>query len=281
MNNFVRGFKAFRSDWTCDPTGEKPFQYEVGKSFTMPETPQVCSTGFHFCRNILDCFYFFECKENKTKFAEVVAFGDIDRTSDGRKLCTNKIKIVREISWEEALELANHGAWNSGIGNTGTGNSGDFNFGCDNSGSYNVGSDNSGDFNNGDYNSGNQNNGNYNGGFNNTGSYNLGNYNSGDFNSCDFSVGVFNTINKDADHIVIFNKPSNWSNMDWYQSKAREILYRLPEKIGNNRQEWWEALNCEEKTEVLSLPNFDCGIFKEITSIDVSREWEEFSKFEN
>ena len=35
------------------------------------------------------------------------------------------------------------------------------------------------------------------------------------------------------------------------------------------RQEWWERLSSKEKQEIVSLPNFDKEIFKEITGIDV------------
>lgn len=36
------------------------------------------------------------------------------------------------------------------------------------------------------------------------------------------------------------------------------------------RQEWWDSLAKESKDIVMSLPNFDKDIFKEITGIDVN-----------
>lgn len=36
---------------------------------------------------------------------------------------------------------------------------------------------------------------------------------------------------------------------------------------------WWRSLPSNSKEEVLSLPNFDKAIFKEITGIDVDAEW--------
>lgn len=37
------------------------------------------------------------------------------------------------------------------------------------------------------------------------------------------------------------------------------------------RQEWWDSLTKESKDIVMSLPNFDKNIFKEITGIDVNK----------
>ena len=36
-------------------------------------------------------------------------------------------------------------------------------------------------------------------------------------------------------------------------------------------QEWWDGLTKERKNIVMSLPNFDKNIFKEITGIDVNK----------
>ena len=40
-------------------------------------------------------------------------------------------------------------------------------------------------------------------------------------------------------------------------------------KREGERQEWWDNLTEEKKDIVMSLPNFDKDIFKEITGIDV------------
>lgn len=36
-------------------------------------------------------------------------------------------------------------------------------------------------------------------------------------------------------------------------------------------QEWWDGLDESDKGEVMSLPNFDADIFKEITGIEVEK----------
>lgn len=47
-------------------------------------------------------------------------------------------------------------------------------------------------------------------------------------------------------------------------------LYEFIPKI--TRQEWWNNLSDNNKNEILSLPNFDADIFKQITGIDVNAD---------
>lgn len=93
----MKGYKVFNSDWTC-----RGFQYEVGRTYEMEETPIICKQGFHFCTDLKNCFSFYPFNSNKVKIAKVEAFGDCDK--NGNKYCTNKIKIVREIPIKD-LEL--------------------------------------------------------------------------------------------------------------------------------------------------------------------------------
>ena len=44
MENYVKGYKVFDSDWTC-----RGFQFEVGKTFEEDVIPICCNRGFHFC----------------------------------------------------------------------------------------------------------------------------------------------------------------------------------------------------------------------------------------
>ena len=173
----VRGYKVFNPDFTC-----RGFKYEVGKTYTHKGRIDICEAGFHFCEKLSDCFSYYRFNSNN-KVAEVIATGKIIKQDN--KCVTNKIKIVREISWNDALNLVNFG-----IQNTGLGNSGNFNSGSYNSGNYNLGKYNSGNFNSGSYNSG---------------DYNSGNFNSGSFNSCSHSDGIFNS---ESPRIYMFNKPT-------------------------------------------------------------------------
>ena len=149
----MKGYKVFNSDWTC-----RGFQYEVGKTYEHEGEISPCNSGFHFCKRAVDCFNYYPFNSNN-RVAEVEALGEIK--TDGNKSVTNKIKIVRELSWHEVLELVNTGRDNTGKKNTGNYNSGNYNSGNWNSGDWNSGNCNSGDCNSGNYNSGNHNSGNF------------------------------------------------------------------------------------------------------------------------
>ena len=276
----IKGYKVFGPGWICDPVGT-PYQYAVGETYEMEEVPIVCERGFHFCERAVDCFNYYGF-DPKNKVAEIEALGDID--SDGSKSCTNKIHIIREIPWQEILDLVN-----TGNGCTGMGNSGNWNSGNWNSGDWNSGNRNSGDWNSGNGNSGNW----------NSGNWNSGNGNSGNWNSCSYSSGCFNTIEH---KMFLFNKLSDWTYHDWIRSDARRVLSRIPhrhlkqvsydsmsdtEKEANPEvkttgtflrmvdnpdvQNWWRSISDEDKEAILSIPNFNKAIFKEITGVDVDK----------
>ena len=137
----MKGFKVFNSDWTC-----RGFQFEVGKTFTEDVTPVCCDRGFHFCTKAADCFRYYSFDPDN-KVAEVEALGDIDTNNDDSKCSTNKIHIIREITWQEVLDLVNLGKACTGLCNRGDCNSGDWNSGDWNSGNRNSGNRNSGDWN--------------------------------------------------------------------------------------------------------------------------------------
>lgn len=117
----MKGYKVFNPDWTC-----RDFQYEVGKTYEMEGEPSCCDRGFHFCTDLKDCFGYHKFAPDN-KVAIIEALGAID--TEGNKSCTNKITIVKEITWEEVLHLVNTGKGCSGLGNSGDYNSGDYNSG--------------------------------------------------------------------------------------------------------------------------------------------------------
>ena len=214
----MKGYKVFNEDWTC-----RDYQYEVGKSYEMDEEPICCSRGFHFCEKLIDCFDYY-LFNSKNKVAEIEAYGEID--TEDNKSCTNKIKIVKELTWAEVLNLCNSGNcnsgyWNSGNRNSGNRNSGDRNSGDRNSGNCNSGDRNSGDRNSGDRNSGYWNSGNRNSGYWNSGYWNSGDSNSGDCNSGDCNSGNRNSGNRNSGDSNSGNRNSgdrnsgNWNSGNW------------------------------------------------------------------
>ena len=195
----------------------------------------------------------------------------------------------------------NSGNWNSGDCNSGNRNSGNWNSGNWNSGNWNSGNWNSGNWNSGNRNSGNRNSGNWNSGNWNSGDCNIGNRNSGDWNATSFSNGCFNTV---SPKIYMFNKPTEWTLEQWFNCRARRLLneiddcqleyvylsdmtdeekaahpeaettggYLKERTTADNARKWWAGLSADDRNVILSLPNFDAAIFKEITGIDVSKD---------
>ena len=282
MGEGIKGYKVFNSDWTC-----RGFQYEVGKIFEEDVTPSCCDRGFHFCLKASDCFNYYKfCSDNKV--AEVVALGDVDYADANTKCCTNRIRIVREIPWDEVLRIVNEGKDCTGLCNTGN----------QNTGNQNTGNQNTGNQNTGDWNTGNQNTGNQ-----NTGDWNTGNRNTGDWNRSSFNAGCFNT---EEQKVTMFNKPSDWTYRQWLNSDARYLLNQIPksvvewvcssdmtdeEKAAHPTHEttggylkvldesecgqlWWDGLNEQQREVIFSLPNFDPDIFEQCTGIKVQKAGE-------
>ena len=259
----MKGYKVFKNNWTC-----RGFQYAVGETYEITDEPSCCNRGFHFCGKLIDCFNYYDF-DSENKVAEIEAIGAIDDDGNEEKYCTNKIKIVRELSWHEVLDLVNIGKDNTGNRNTGDRNTGNRNTGDRNTGNWNTGDRNTGD------------------------------RNTGDWNSTDRSTGCFNT---ETESIRLFNKPSDWTYRDWLNSEAWYVMSNCPytktiwidsenmidsEKEENptwectggylktirvtdsDKQAWWNNLGVHDKESVISLPNFDKDIFKEITGIEV------------
>ena len=278
----TKGFKVFNKDWTCNG-----FQYEVGGTYEMKESPICCNRGFHFCTKLSDCFNYYAFNSDN-KVAEVEAIGEVVSDSGDTKHCTNKIKIIRELTWHEVLDLVNLGKDCTGYCNSGNWNSGDWN-----SGNWNSGDWNSGNRNSGNWNSGNRNSGDW-----NSGDWNSGDWNSGDWNDTSFSNGVFNTKEP---NIYMFDELTEMTYRDWLNHPARFILNGVPfdelrwvysenmtddEKkehpehdvtggflkefdYSKNRQNWWDGLDKSDKEKIKSLPNFDKEKFERITGIKV------------
>ena len=294
----MKAYKVFNSDWTC-----KDFKYEIGKTYKLQDSskkiiePILCEKGFHACEKVSNCFNYYDFNPNN-KVAEVELSGTI-LGLDTDKQCSNIIKIIKEITWEEMLKLANSGIGNSGNSNSGNRNSGDRNSGNSNSGYRNSGYSNSGNSNSGYRNSGysnsgDSNSGNSNSGNSNSGYSNSGNSNSGDFNSCDYETGFFNS--NQSEIINVFNKPckrSIWNNSNkpdfiyfdlniWisFDNMTEKEKIKYPKAFVCNgylktldyKEAWQNAcLNASKKEiELLkALPNFDADVFEEITGVKV------------
>ena len=284
VQNVVHGFKVFRPDWTCDPTGYNPKQYTCPGKFEEEGELDVCGHGMHFCQTAADCFNYYSFN-SENKVAEVIAYGEV--RTEGDKSCTDKLEIVREIPWDEVLRIVNlgkncTGRWNTGNRNTGnrntgnrnTGNrnTGDWNTGNRNTGDWNTGNRNTGDWNTGNRNTGNRNTGDCNTGNRNTGDCNTGNRNTGDWNTGDwnkssFNTGCFNTVEQ---KIMLFNKPSGMTYREWIDSDARYLLNQIPKDV----VEWVyeEDMTDEEKA---AHPTYETtgGYLKVLNESECGQLW--------
>ena len=50
----IIGYKVFDADWKCNN-----FQFKVGGTFTHKGHVSMCTSGFHFCENLQDCFQYY------------------------------------------------------------------------------------------------------------------------------------------------------------------------------------------------------------------------------
>ena len=307
-NKAVKGYKVFKPDWTC----WGGFQYEVGKCYEIDERPVVCERGFHFCEELKDCYKYYRFNsDNKVAEITAYGEIDVDeeerksctnKIKIERKIDWNEVlAIVNTGKGCTGLDNNgdfNRGNYNNGNRNAGNRNVGNYNKGDNNTGSYNSGNKNDGDCNSGNSNRGNRNSGDDNGGncnrgdsnsgsFNsgyhnigdgNSGNFNSGNRNTGDYNAGNFNSGCFNTK---TTKMFLFNQLSNWTLEDWHNSEAKKILdiyvsvspaEKTKEEIFEEQQKKWNQLRQQQKNIVMSIPNFDKAIFKEVTGIDVDRE---------
>ena len=284
----IKGYKVFNPDWTC-----RNKQYTCPGEFEEDVTPVECESGMHFCEDPADCFRYYTF-DPENHVCEVEAYGDIDRGVN--KVCTNKLRVIREIPWDEVLRLVNTGKDCTGLCNTGNCNTGNCNTGDCNTGNRNTGDWNTGDCNTGNCNTGDCNTGNRNTGNRNTGNRNTGNRNTGDWNAASFSSGCFCTGDQ---KILMFDKPSEWTLRDWWKSDARGLMNNIQKNVvewvykenmseeekekhpehkttggylkvldeSECAQIWWDGLDQEHRQVIMDLPNFDAEIFRKCTGI--------------
>ena len=266
------GYKATDMDGCCCG-----FKFEVGKTYTKATTKEElkCCTDkvFHFCRELFAIEKESNYKLSESRLFEVIA-GDYVRRGD--KYGTNSLTILREIEAEEKQNLINSGDWNSGNRNSGNRNSGDWNSGNRNSGDRNSGNRNSGDWNSGNWNSGNR----------NSGNWNSGNRNSGYFNSDTPFVRMFNKeTDKRFDEIefpnFLFFDLTVWVSHDTATDEEKELHKKEIKTCGGFLKTLdykeafrlaWDNADKEEHKKLLTLPNWNNEIFREISGIDAEAE---------
>ena len=235
--NRMTGYKVFNPDFTC-----RGFKYEVGKTYKHDGPLSICHSGFHFCREVADCFNYYSF-DPKNKVAEIEATGLVE--SDGDKSVTNEITIVREIPWEEMLAIANTGKGCTGLKNTG------------------------------DRNTGNWNTGNRNTGFFSTITPKVTLFEK----PVDMTCGDVCEI--PGIQILNWNYENNWWIYSQNMTEEEKTAHPEHETLGGYLKSipfkdacalMWGNLTKEEKEMVKAIPNFDADIFYRITGIEVKTE---------
>ena len=95
------GWKCFDKDLKC-----RDFQFEIGKEYTQDGKIELCRNGFHFHSKSSNLFEYYPFK-NLTRVCEIIASGDIIHDDD-KSVC-GKIKIIKELTWNEILDICNSG----------------------------------------------------------------------------------------------------------------------------------------------------------------------------
>lgn len=114
----MKGYKVFDYNWCC-----QDMQYTCPGIFEYSNKIILCQQGFHYSFNLIDCFRYKSGLKNKIKIAEIkdLNFHDIVEekvyfnnefiyppkvfTIKQNKWVTDKIEIIREISWDEAYDI--------------------------------------------------------------------------------------------------------------------------------------------------------------------------------
>ena len=231
------GYKATNMDGCC-----RGFKFEVGKTYTKdtPKEELECCTDkvFHFCRKLFAIEKESNYKLSESRLFEVIA-GDFVRNGD--KYGTNSLTILREIEGEEKQNLINRGNLNSGNRNSGNRNSGN---------------------------------------------WNSGDWNSGYFNSNTPFVRMFNKeTDKKFDEIdfpdFLYFDLTVWVSHDTATDEEKELHKKEIETCGGFLKTLgykeafrlaWDKADKEEHKELLTLPNWNNDIFREISGIDAEAE---------
>lgn len=97
----MKGYKAFLSDLCSQPHYCMQTQYKVGAVAETKGKPILCWHGFHFCRYLCETYYWYGVSWN-TRICIVETMGAIAHGE--HKMCTNKLKVVRELTRDQILE---------------------------------------------------------------------------------------------------------------------------------------------------------------------------------
>ena len=91
------GYKAL--DANMHAVNGNNMQYELNKEYIMSDNICPCSRGYHYCKDIINAIYYYSDIDNIRIFEIDTLDGTIDVGGD--LYCSDKIKLIRELSKEE------------------------------------------------------------------------------------------------------------------------------------------------------------------------------------
>ena len=217
--------------------------FKVGDMAEVKGPLVICKNGIHFCWNLNDVNDYYNLRDSV--ICEVEPLGEIVADIDGKKCCTNKLKIKRMLTKEEVLKISNTGNENTGYINSGDCNSGDWN----------------------------------------SGDCNSGNCNSGFFNENENKCYIFDKLSDmtvlqfrnsrfyEALNSVpfILTEWVEYTEEEKKADKAKALIggYLKKYEYKEACKTWWDKLSDKNKKIIQEIPNFDAEKFYRITGIRI------------
>ena len=93
--NIKKGYKRLNMNIT---SAYGNMQYELNTPYHLEGELKICNNGYHLCKDMLDTVIFYDSEDSRLFEVEYNADNCIQEEN---KLCSNYIKIIREISQEE------------------------------------------------------------------------------------------------------------------------------------------------------------------------------------
>ena len=95
----MKAYKGFKKDMTC-----RGFQFEEGKTYET-ENAVLCKSGFHACKDPLDCLCYYAPAESVYHEVELEDVSD-ERKGDDSKVCAKKITVGARLSLSQIVQAA-------------------------------------------------------------------------------------------------------------------------------------------------------------------------------
>ena len=99
----IKGFKVTNQDLEC-----RNQKFELNEKYSAYGEINVGENGFHFVENLAHCFSYYTFDPNNRIF-QIEASGVIEK-KHGHTAAENII-LVKELSWEGALQTLRHSQW--------------------------------------------------------------------------------------------------------------------------------------------------------------------------